>query len=140
MIKIKEIEAGLPDIELLEELYARRDAISLQKRDVINQAIPKEVRELLDVIEAEYAPLENSVNDAVETMELALKEEAINKGETIKGGLFQVVFTKGGYSASAKDVQKLADRWEKTNPEFAAELRSILTVKKSSSSIKPRGN
>ncbi len=140
MIQLEPIEAGLPNIELLEELYARRDAISLHKQDAIKAAIPQEIRELLDVINAEYAPLENSVNDDIETMEIVLKEEAIEKGETIKGGSFQIVYTKGGYSVSSKDVMKLADRWEKTNPEFSAELRSILSVKKSSSSIKPRGN
>lgn len=127
------------EAEILEELYAKRDAFALRKQDAIAAAIPPEIKELLDTIEAEFMPLENSIKDDIEALETSLKEQAVNSMQNIEAKNFKVVFTRGGYSVSAKEVLGLANRWEKTNPEFASELRSILTVKKSSASIRPNG-
>lgn len=129
----------LTDIELLENLYAKRDAFALRKQEAVADAIPPEIKELLDTIEAEFAPLENSIKEDIELLETTLKEKAVNSMKTLESSNFKVVFTRGGYSVSSKDVLGLANRWEKTNPEFAAELRSILTIKKSSASIRPNG-
>lgn len=135
----KLISADLSDLELLDAMYAKRDAFALRKQEAIAAAIPPEIKELLDTIEAEFMPLENYINEDIEALEMALKEQAINSMKTLESTNFNVVFTRGGYSVSAKEVLGLANRWEKTNPEFASELRSILTVKKSSASIRPKG-
>ncbi len=127
------------DLEILDELYAKRDAFALRKQAAIAAAIPPEVKELLDTIEAEYQPLETSIIENIETLEASLKDQAVNSMQTLEAPNFKVVFTRGGYAVSSKSVLDLANRWEKTSPEFAAELRSILTVKKSSASIRPNG-
>lgn len=129
----------LTTIENLEEAYAQRDSIRLKKADIIKSIIPAEIQAQLDAVEIEFKGVLDSVDLTIEELEAKVKEEAIASRETIDAGSFQVVYTRGGLSVSSKDVQRVADRWEKINPEFAAELRSILTVKKSSASIRAKG-
>jgi hypothetical protein len=129
----------LTTIENLEEAYAQRDSIRLKKADIIKSIIPAEIQSQLDAVEIEFKGILDNVDLAIEELEAKVKEESITSRETIDADSFQVVYTRGGLSVSSKDVQRLADRWEKVNPEFAAELRSILTVKKSSASIRAKG-
>lgn len=126
-------------VSKLEELYAMRDQIAMNKRAQRDQIIPEEVKRELESLEAEYSLKEERLAENIMTVESLLKEQAIERRETIQGSLLQVVFTRGGYSVSAKDLLALAGRWEKTNPEVAAEMKSIITPKKSSASIKARG-
>jgi hypothetical protein len=125
-------------VEMLEDAYAHLDVLKLKKAEIIKKVIPAEVQEQLDAIEAEFASQIAAVEEAIDNLEYSVKEEAVAARETIEAGSFQVVFTRGGYSVKPDDVLRVADRWEKINAEVAAELRSILTVKKSSASIRAR--
>jgi hypothetical protein len=126
-------------IQLLEELYAMRDMMAINKKAQIDQVIPEEVKQELEAINIEFAQKEDMLAERISELEADLKARAVASRETINGTFFDVRFTKGGYAASAKDVFNLANRWEKTNPEVAADIRSIVTVKASSASIRAKG-
>ena len=127
------------EMQLLEELYAMRDMLSMNKKAQIDQVMPEEVKQDLEAIEIEFAQKQDLLSNRISELESDLKGRAVASRETISGTFFDVRFTKGGYSASAKDVFRLADRWEKTNPDVSADIRSIVTVKASSASIRPKG-
>lgn len=124
----------------LENLYFMRDALMLEKQAQRDQIVPQEIREDLDALDAEYLAKELKLAERIEELEAAVKFEVATAGETMKGSAFMAVYTKGGHSVSAKDLFALADRWEKTSPEAAAEMRSIITRKKPSVSIQPQRN
>ena len=124
----------------LENLYALRDLLSLDKTQKRNLIIPHDVQDELDALDREYASKEETLAEKISALEIQAKNDALTAGNTIVGAHFQVVFTKGGKTVSAKDLLSLADRWEKTNPEVAAEMRSIVTVKNSFASIQARKN
>lgn len=125
-------------IENLEELYAFRDLLALNKANAIKSVIPDEVQEDIDAIEAEYANREQVIADRIQDAEAAVKAEALEASATIRGKYYQVVYTKPSKIVSTTDVLRLVDRWEKTSPEVAADLRSIISISKPKTSIQAR--
>jgi hypothetical protein len=119
----------------LENLYAMRDLMAMDKAAKRAQIIPAEVQAELDELEMEYASKEAAVAEKIADAEKFLKEQVAASGEKIVGTNFYVKFTRGGPQVKADDVLRVADRFEKTVPEVAAELRSIITRKKNSASI-----
>ncbi len=125
-------------LEGLGELYSYRDALSLQKAEAMKAVIPAEVQQAIDDVTAEFSPIENALNERIQDLEIGVKEMALNASATVQTDYWQVVYTRPGYTVSTKDVLSLANRWEKTNPDVAAEIRSILGVSKAKVSIQPR--
>jgi len=125
-------------IQELEELYALRDALALEKQSQIDQIIPADVAMDLEVLDAEYQDREDALAARIETLTAAVKTAAELGGATIQGSILQAVYRKGSKQVSAKDLLDLAARWEKTNPEVASEMRGIITMRKASVSIEPR--
>lgn len=125
-------------IEALEKLYQLRDLRAMDKAAKRAQIIPAEIQQELDALDDEYQASDDRLSEKIEELEAALKEQAVIGGSTIQGEYLQVIYTPGGKSVSAKDLAALATRWEKTNPEVAAEMRAIVTIKKSSARVDTR--
>ena len=125
-------------IQELEELYALRDALALEKQSQVDQIIPADVAMELEALDAEYQDREDALAARIQSVTEALKAEAELGAATIQGSVLQAVYRKGGKQVSAKDLLDLAARWEKVNPEVASEMRGIVTMRKASVSIEPR--
>lgn len=125
-------------IQEFDNLLAMRDVLMLEKQTQRDQVIPDEVKAELDAIDAEFYEKEELLAAKIAAAEEALKAQAVAAGATIEGQYHNFQYNKGGFTVKADDVLRVADRWEKTQPELAAELRSILTKKKSFASRQPR--
>lgn len=125
-------------IQEFDNLLAMRDVLMLEKQTQRDQVIPDEVKAELDAIDAEFYEKEELLAAKIAAAEEALKAQAVAAGATIEGQYYNFQYNKGGFTVKADDVLRVADRWEKTQPELAAELRSILTKKKSFASRQPR--
>ncbi len=125
-------------IEEYDQLLGLRDVLMLEKQAQRDQVIPDEVKAELEAIDAEFAEKEEQLAAKIEAAESALKAKAVAAGATIEGKYYNFQYTKGGFTVKVDDVLRVADRWEKVNPEFAAELRSILSKKNSFASKQPK--
>jgi hypothetical protein len=126
-------------IAKLENLYAYRDLLGLKMDQVIRDNVPAEILQKIEEIKSEFSASQKTVDAQIEFMEKKAKAEAITAGSTIQGSNFMVVYSPGGKMVTVDDVLMLATRWRKTNPEVANEIESIVTLKKSSASIRPKG-
>lgn len=112
-------------LEKLTELYAKRDLLSLDKK----AAIPAEVQNILDEIEAEYAPKQDAIGAEILALEAQVKSTVLEAGETAKGGSLQAVFTKGRISWDTKAL----DGYAKANPaivEFRKQGEPSVSIRK----------
>ena len=125
-------------IETLEELYAARDLLSIKKHEMIQAVMPEEVKIAVSDIKAEFVQKEDSLNDKIKDAEGRIRGIVKDGGSTVTGKHWQVIYARGSYTVSAKDVLALANRWEKTNPDVAAEIRSILGMSEPKTTIKSR--
>lgn len=98
-------------LENLTELYAKRDILNLDKK----AAIPAEVQAVLDEIEAEFSPKQESINSEISELEAQVKALVLESGETAKGGSLQAVFAKGRVTWDSKAL----DGYAKANPTIA---------------------
>ena len=98
-------------LEKLTELYAKRDLLSLDKK----AAIPAEVQNVLDEIEAEYAPKQEAISTEISELETRVKSLVLESSETAKGGSLQAVFAKGRITWDTKSL----DGYAKANPAIA---------------------
>lgn len=128
-----------PTIQILEELYAQRDLLAMDKAAQQKQVIPAEVQEELEAIDSEFADREKLIAKRIEEAEVYLTQAAKDSGKKITGSFFYVQYTKSSKRVKVEDVLRVADRFEKTVPEVAIELRSIITMSKPSATIKPVG-
>jgi hypothetical protein len=98
-------------LEKLTELYAKRDLLALDKK----AAIPAEIQAILDEIELEYQPKQESISSEISELEAQVKSIVLESGETVKGGSLQAVFAKGRVTWDTKAL----DGYAKANPAIA---------------------
>ena len=123
-------------IELYDELVAYRDALMLKKAEMVKAVIPHEVQEDLDAIEAEIGPKLEAAEKRIADAKALAEDECKKAAQTLRSDNFMVVYSKPGYSVKADDVLLIAHRFEKTHPEVAAELRSIVSLTKAKASVR----
>jgi len=78
----------------LENMMFQRESIELQKRELIQQTIPQEVRIILNDIEAEFAGQLEAVDKNIALVQSELKAEIVGQGESIKGSFVHAIYTK----------------------------------------------
>ena len=84
-------EGVLLALKQLEEAYARRDLLQLQK----TEAIPAEVKRILEDIEAEFIDRIQANANLIADLEVEVKKAALSFGETVSGENIQVIHKKG---------------------------------------------
>lgn len=128
-----------PTMQKLEDLYAMRDLLMMNKQAQINQIIPQSVQDDLTDLEAEYGDKEDKLAARIESAEAFLKAQTVAAGAKTIGANFYVQYTKPSKQVKVEDLLRVADRYDRTHPEIAAEMRAIITLKKASAAIKPVG-
>ncbi len=96
-------------LEELAELRAAAEITRLDyeaKRVEILQAVQAE----LDALEAEYAPLLETVRERAEALEAGIKAEVIENGASVRGSQLQAVYARGRTSWDTAGLEAYAER------------------------------
>lgn len=93
-------QAALEILKQLEEAYARRDLLQLQKAE----AVPAEVKQILEDIEIEFADRIEPVTNLIADLEAEAKKIALQFGETVSGENIQVIYKKGSITWDGKKL------------------------------------
>ena len=95
-------------LERLSNLRAAADVTRLDY-DAKRAGILQQVQVELDALEAEYEPLLESVDQNIALLETEIKTEVLLRGESVQGGTFRAVYTKGRTSWDNKGIEKYAE-------------------------------
>src|SRR5689334_11679557 len=96
--------ATVDKLNELSELQSQRDILMLEKRRLLDEAVPAEVTARLAEIEAEFAGKEQTVSENIALIETAIREEVLRGGETVKGTQIMAVYVKGRVTWDGKKL------------------------------------
>lgn len=113
--------------ELMMEVHQMRIDLELL-RDSKQRAIPEEMRQVLQEIDAEFDPRISQAEEKLKKVENNLRELVVKLGRTVKGLRLQVVYFKPkitwnnerleGYAASHPEVLSLRNVGEKGSAQI----------------------
>lgn len=103
-------------LDQLAELHSQADALALGKQELIDQAIPPEVKTKLDEIEAEFGAALETVRKNIASLEAEIKDAVIREGATAKGAHLMAVWNKPRVSWDTKGL----DGFLVAHPEISA--------------------
>ncbi|MEW6029418.1 MAG: hypothetical protein AB1554_08040 [Chloroflexota bacterium] len=97
--------------EKLERLTNLRGAADVARLDyeAKRTEILKKVQAELDALEVEYGPILDSAEENIETLENEIKTDVLLHGESVSGGIFRAVYTKGRVSWDNSRIEKYAE-------------------------------
>jgi len=91
-----------------EDVYLRLSDMQAELEKARQDAIPPEVREQLETIEAEYQPKLDVLREKLKSLEDEVKEQVLNTGSTLKGNVVMAVYRKGSTKWDEKHLERLA--------------------------------
>jgi len=91
----------------LTDLYSALDMLKLQKQELIDNAMPPEVRQAIADINAEFAEQSDTVQEKINLLQDQIKAAVLDCGETVTGDYLQAVYTKGRTSWDSKKLEGL---------------------------------
>ena len=92
----------------LAELIAERDYIALKKQELLEKAMPAEVKQAIADINLEFAPKEQAISEAIDNVTKDVKDDVIKCGESVKGDFLHAVFVSGRISWDTKGMEGYA--------------------------------
>ncbi len=95
-------------LKRLTDLRAAADVTRLD-HEAKRAEILKQVQAELDALEAEYKPLLESVDENISKLETEIKTDVLLYGESVHGGTFRAVYTKGRTSWDNSGIEKYAE-------------------------------
>lgn len=106
----------LEALDRLAELRAMAQALELKRQELRDAAIPADVRDALNAIDAELLPSIAAAQGAATEVEAEVKALVIAAGESVKGATLHAVFTGGRETWDGKLLAGFA----LAHPEIAA--------------------
>ena len=94
-------------LDELAEYQAQVDALSLQKRALLESAVPADVKARMDEIEAEFVYKSSAAQDNISRLEAEIKEAVKAEGKSVKATLLHAVFAKGRETWDSKGLDGL---------------------------------
>jgi len=91
-----------------EDVYLRLSDLQSELEKARKDAIPQEVREQIETIEAEYQPKLDVLREKLKSLEDEVKERVLNTGSTLKGNVVMAVYRKGSTKWDEKHLERLA--------------------------------
>ena len=91
-----------------EDVYLRLSDMQAEMEKARQDAIPQEVREQLETIEAEYQPKLDALREKLKSLEDEVKGQVLNTGSTLKGNVVMAVYRKGSTKWDEKHLERLA--------------------------------
>ena len=101
-------------LEKLTEFYAQRDLLMIDKKRTLEDAMPAEVKQRMEEIDAEFGDKEAAVANNIAALETEIRSTVLEQGETVKGGALQAVYVKGRVTWDTKSL----DGYCKAHPEL----------------------
>ena len=94
-----------------EDVYLRLSDMQAEMEKARQDAIPQEVREQLETIEAEYQPKLDALREKLKSLEDEVKERVLNTGSTLKGNVVMAVYRRGSTKWDEKHLERLATEY-----------------------------
>ena len=91
-----------------EDVYLRLSDLQSELEKARKDAIPQEVREQLETIEAEYQPKLDALQEKLKSLEGIVKQLALDLETTMKGNVVMVVYRRGSTKWDEKHLERLA--------------------------------
>ena len=91
-----------------EDVYLRLSDLQSELEKARKDAIPQEVREQLETIEAEYQPKLDALQEKLKSLENEVKELVLSAGATLKGNVVMAVYRRGSTKWDEKHLERLA--------------------------------
>lgn len=82
-------------LDQLADFQAQKDYLSLQKKELIDQAIPPEIRQRLEEIEDEFAGRLEAVDANIERLEAEVRADVLNIQASQSGSFLQAIWNRG---------------------------------------------
>jgi hypothetical protein len=95
-------------LKRLTDLRAAADVTRLDY-EAKRAGILKQVQAELDGLEAEYSPLLESVDENISNLEAEIKTEVLLHGESVQGGTYRAVYTRGRTTWDGSGIEKYAE-------------------------------
>ncbi len=114
-------------LERLSNLHEAEDAARLDY-EARRQEILKKVQSELDALEVEYQPILDSVQENIETLETGIRTEVLMRGESVSGGAYRAIYTRGRVSWDSKGMEKYAQKHPEVL-EFRKEGAPLVTLR-----------
>ena len=94
-----------------EDVYLRLSDLQSELEKARKDAIPQEVREQLETIEAEYQPKLDVLREKLKSLEDEVKEQVLNTCSTLKGNVVMAVYRRGSTKWDEKHLERLATEY-----------------------------
>jgi len=94
-----------------EDVYLRLSDLQSELEKARKDAIPQEVREQLETIEAEYQPKLDALQEKLKSLENEVKELVLSAGATLKGNVVMAIYRKGSTKWDEKHLERLATEY-----------------------------
>ena len=91
-----------------EDVYLKFSDLQAELEKARQDAIPPEVREQIETIEAEYQPKLDVLREKLKALENEVKELVLNTGSTLKGNVVMAVYRRGSIKWDEKHLLRLA--------------------------------
>ena len=91
-----------------EDVYLRLSDLQSELEKARKDAIPPEVREQIETIEAEYQPKLDVLREKLKSLEDEVKEQVLNTCSTLKGNVVMAVYRRGSTKWDEKHLERLA--------------------------------
>ena len=91
-----------------EDVYLRLADMQAEMEKARQDAIPQEVREQIETIEAEYQPKLDVLREKLKSLEDEVKEQVLNTCSTLKGNVVMAVYRRGSTKWDEKHLERLA--------------------------------
>lgn len=89
----------------IAELMAQADVLRLEKQKMLEEVVPKEVKDKIDEINAEFLDPEFAIQEKIVELEEQVKDEVTELGESVKSDHLHAVFTAGRITWDSKVLE-----------------------------------
>ena len=103
-----EIEVVKSKLDLISEYQAQKDALNLQKQEVIDTILTPEIKAKIAEIEAEFSGKGEAADANISALTAEVKEMVVGVGESVKATHLHAVFAKGRISWDPKSLDGYA--------------------------------
>jgi parvulin-like peptidyl-prolyl isomerase len=101
-------------LDRLANYQAQKQYLELQKKELLDQILPAEIRARIEEVEAEFSGRAIAVDENIQALEEEIKNDLLMRGETAKGSFLAGVWCHGRVSWDTRGL----DRYASSHPEI----------------------
>jgi hypothetical protein len=93
-------------LDVLADYKAQADLLAIEKKQLLEAAMPTEVRQRMEEIEAEFSDKGKAVSENSSALEAEIKKAVVELGASVKGHYLHAVYAKGRVTWDSKTLDK----------------------------------